>query len=192
MAQTAAVASPLDSYRLWVGVGLALLLIVFFIVAFFRNPRMSDGQHYILRFLSALCAGFSGFLIAGEALFNMNARLGSGGSIAVSGTAGFALFFAVWYGFPKRVKAPDAFSFSVPPGWTFEQTARAIAQNDKAVAEFQGFTPTQLAEVLTPTALKTDDPADAIRALGQLAKSGAVPPYRVTLQRPRYILQTSP
>ncbi len=192
MAQTPTISSPLDAYRLWVGVGFALLLVTFLIVAFFRSPRMTDGQREILRVLSSLCAGFSGFLIAGEALFRMDARLGSGGTLAVSGTAGFALFFAVWYGFSRTFKAPDAFSISIPDGWTFEQTARAIATNDKAVAEFEGFTPAQLAQPLASQTVRTDTPEDAMRALRLLAKSGAIPEYQVTLQRPRYILRASP
>lgn len=106
----------------------------------------------------------------------------------VSGTAGFAFAFVVWYGFP-RSRAPDAFSLSIPEGWTFEQSAKAIAANDSAVAEFHGFTPAQLAAPLPSASLQSETPEEAMRALGHLAVPGAVPAYQVSFHRPCYTLK---
>src|SRR5580765_2307361 len=104
----------LQQYQLWVGFGLAVLLVIFLMVVFFKAPNMTSGQHAILRFFAALCAASAGALIAGEALFRMQGATG-GVKYLVSGTAGFALFFVVWFFFPKPTtpEAADRFRASL-------------------------------------------------------------------------------
>src|SRR5262245_18186055 len=113
-------------------------------VAFFFVKNLTSSRLQIFRFLAALCAGFAGYLLAGEALFSMTAQSAQGTSIIVRGTAGFALFFVVWYGFRQALDVPppppsDGFNFSVPNGWTFGGTVEAIARQDNALVTFDGF-----------------------------------------------------
>ena len=87
--------SQLQQYQLWIGVGFTSFLIVFLMIAFFKGGELTIQQAQILRFLSALCAGFAAAAFGGEAAVTVNQTIGQGGKLAASGTAGFALFFAV-------------------------------------------------------------------------------------------------
>jgi hypothetical protein len=158
--------STLQQYQLWIGLGFAAFLILFLVVAFFAAPNMTPGQHSILRFFAALCAGFAGALIAGEALFRMEGDTG-GVKYLVSGTAGFALFFAVWFFFPKHSPPtpPDRFRASIPKGWTFQQAAKVFAQRERALADFDGLTASELAAELSPTEIDTKTAGEAIGRL---------------------------
>jgi len=156
----------LQQYQLWIGFGFAVLLVIFLIVAFFKAPNMTPSQHTILRFLAALCAGFAGALISGEALFRMEGGT-AGVKYLVSGTAGFALFFVVWFFFPKPTApvAPDRFHASLPAGWTFEQAAKTFAQRDSAIVTFDGFTSQELNAKLSPAEIDTKTIGEAIQRL---------------------------
>src|SRR5438045_1433594 len=111
----------LQQYQFWVGFGLVLLVVVFFIVAFFIAPNMTRGQYTILKFLAALCAGCAGSLLTGEALFRIEGAMGAQTKYLFSGTAGFALFGLVWLIFPRFSPPPDPNSFhaALPSGVTF-------------------------------------------------------------------------
>ena len=176
----------------WIGLGFVALLVIFFMVAFFMK-NLTPSQEQILRFLAALCAGFAGALLAGEALFSMNTQLQQGSSLAVRGTAGFALFFAVWYGFRQVAhglpSGPEALSFSVPPGWTFRGAVDALATNDNAVAKFVDFPETALNTVLRAREIHTGNVTEAILALRELAEPGALPLYDVIFNVPTYQLR---
>lgn len=84
-----------EPYQLRIGLGFAAALVISLFVAFFTKERLSDGQRQILRFLCALCAGFSSALITGDALFKLDTGWGETSKLAVSETAGAALFFTV-------------------------------------------------------------------------------------------------
>jgi hypothetical protein len=156
----------LQQYQLWIGSGFAVFLVVFLMVAFFKAPNMTSVQRDILRFLAALCAGSAGALIAGEALFRMEGYTG-GFKYLVSGTAGFALFFVVWFFFPKPTGplAPDRFRASLPKGWTFQYAAKTFAQRDNAIVDFDGLTSNELNAKLSPTEIDTRTAGEAIGRL---------------------------
>jgi hypothetical protein len=86
------------------GFGLTTLLIFFLIVAFFRSKVLDAGQWAIMRLLGALCAAFAAAFFTGDALFKLTKSLG-GTELSISGAAGFALFFTVWFFFPKKTAA---------------------------------------------------------------------------------------
>jgi hypothetical protein len=134
--------------------------------AFFRAPVMTAGQFAILRFFAALCAGFAGGLIAGEALFRMQGDTG-GTKYLVSGTAGFALFFVVWFFFPKHTTPPppERFRASVPKGWTFQNTAIVFAQRVSAQVDFDELSSDELNAVLSPADIDTENVGQAISHL---------------------------
>jgi hypothetical protein len=167
--------------QMWIGLAFAAGLVVFLIVAFFAKDRLSEHQVYILRFLSALCAAFAGALITGDALFRVEGELSQKTKIFVQGTAGFALFFVVWLSLRQRnpTQVPDAFHFSVPEGWTFEQTAKAIARHDHAIADLEGFKAAHLAVAVESREFHTKTARDALLALRSLAGGNAIPKYTV-------------
>ena len=158
--------NSLQQYQLWIGFGFALLLIIFLIVAFFKAPEMTDPQFAILKVLSTLCAAFAGVLITGEALFRMEGTAG-GIKYLLSGTAGFAFAFAIWFFFPKRspVVPPDRFRAALPEGWTFQQAAKTFAQRESAVVDFDGLTADELQAKLTAGEIDTKTVGEAIGRL---------------------------
>jgi len=85
-----------------IGTGFSAGIILFLMITFFVKDSSSSTQYNTLRFLTALCAGFAGASFAGEALFSLDTNMGDGTKLAISGTAGFALFFTVWFTYPKR------------------------------------------------------------------------------------------
>jgi len=183
--------SGFQAYQLWIGFGFALLLVIFLIVAFFKKGELTHAQWAILRFLSSLCAAFAGALITGDALFKLDGTMGPNTKYAISGTAGFALFFVVWFFFPKPPSKPqfkDGFHFSVPNGWTFRQVVEAIVQLDSAVAEYDGFKPEELNTALGARELHADTVKDAIGALRSIAPQDAIRKYSVDYSRPTYRL----
>lgn len=175
---------------LWISVVFALLLLVFLTVAFFKAPSLTPDQRTILRIFSALCGGISGALLAGEALFALTGDVGQGLSLTVQGTAGFAIFFAVWFFFPKppeRALVPDAFHFSVPAGWTLHRAADVIAKEDHAFVDCNGLDVTVRDAPLQQREVDVRDAAEAIEKL-QYMTVHPVRPYRVARENGVYRL----
>lgn len=160
--------SILQQYQFWVGFGLVLLVVVFFMVAFFTAPNMTHGQYIILKFLAALCAGCAGALITGEALLKVEGAIGAQTKYFFSGTAGFALFGLVWLIFPKYSSPPDPNSFhaALPEGWTFRHAAETFAELDNnSFANFEGFREDELNAKLRSRQIDAKTASDAIRLL---------------------------
>jgi hypothetical protein len=62
----------------WIGAGLVILVIVFFIVAFFVGGEITGNQFAIVKYLGAFCAALGGgFLILGQAVFDCVGLLSS-------------------------------------------------------------------------------------------------------------------
>jgi hypothetical protein len=171
--------TPLQQYQLWIGLGFAVLLVLFFIVAFFTKDQLSPGQLQILRFLASLCAGFSGALITGQALVQGDVPLGAAGKLVISGSAGFALFFLVWLTFDRTVTLPDSYNISIPEGLAFKSAVNVIASQDGAVAELVGFSAEETSSALNGQMLNCRSPDEALRLLRNLAKID-IPPYDVS------------
>jgi hypothetical protein len=174
--------------QLWIATVLLFIVVAFLIAVVLWPRRLDEAQRTILRFLCSICAGFAGGLFVGQALFTM--ATSGATKITVSGTAGFALFFVVWYGF-GRYLAPDAFSFSVLNGWTFEQTALGIAKSDAALVDFNDLSTAELRAPLREWQLELDSSLEALRHLRELAQPGAIRNYTVEWRRPTYLFRVA-
>jgi hypothetical protein len=179
----------MQDFRIAVGVAFAAFLVLFLVIAFFRLGRISHGQWAILRFLCALCAGGSGAFLTGEAVFSLSGEVSAGISLAVSGTAGVALFLVVWYGFEKFVdEPPDSFTFSIGKGWTFKKAADALAQLDSAVVEFNGFADEEPKASLQERQIRVTSVAEALVALRSVSSDTQIRSYIVAFSPPTYSL----
>jgi hypothetical protein len=167
------------SAQLWIGFGFLTGLVIFLMLSFFLSPQLTNDQRATLKFLTALCAGLAGGFITGGSLFEGSWTTPSS-KIALSGTAGFALFFLVWMSYPKVFAIPDAVAFSIPAGWTFRDTADAVLANEKAVADYRGFTAAELSAGLKPNRLETKTTTEALMSLRLLTTvPGSVREYDV-------------
>lgn len=131
------------SVQLWVGCVFLALLVLFLIHSVVRPSPANHQTRSTVQFLTALCGGFAGGLLTGEALFRMTGSSG-GLEYAVSGTAGFSIFLVVWFFYPKAISLDDRIDLSIPDGWTFRTAVDALAKSVDAVVDFQGFTAEEL------------------------------------------------
>lgn len=172
--------------QLWIGLGFTVALVVFLMITFFIKDTSSPTQYITLHFLTALCGGFAGGFLMGEALFSLQKEMADGAKIAISGTAGFAMFFTVWFTYPKRKREPlkDIIQLSIPEGWSFEQAARAIVKVARSIINIDGFSSDQLAIALSSADIKSPGVKEALLQLKYL--SNKLPAYQVTLENGVY------
>ena len=178
------------SATLWIAFGFTFALVAFLMVTFFVKDTSSPTQYNTLHFLTSLCAGFAGGFFTGEALVRFEQTIGEGGKLIGSGTAGCALFFVLWFSYPKRADPPaspplkDRIKLSFGEGWTFEQAARAIVEAARAIVQFEGFTKDQLSVPLRATDIDAPSPRDAINQLRH--QSDQLPAYQVSVEGGMY------
>ena len=164
---------------LWVGVGFTAALVFFLMVTYFARDKSTETQKNTLRFLTSLCGGFAGGFFAGEALVSYQKEMSGGATLAISGTAGFAIFFVVWLTYARGISRPppDGIKLGIPSGWTFQAAARAIVSAARSVVTFDGFSQTQLDTELTEADIDAQTVTEALNQLQYL--SSDVPNYRV-------------
>lgn len=179
---------------LWIGFGFLAVLLIFLIVSFFAAPNLTNDQRRTIKFLIALCAGFSGGFLTGGSLFQAKWTSATA-TIGISGTAGVAIFFAVFFTYNKFISGggkPDGdngLRIDIPTGWTFQQVANTVSSKDGAGTLFEGFTDAQKQTVLRNQPVTGETYINVLETLGSLAQSGVIPPYTVTKQGGSYILK---
>lgn len=169
--------------QLWIGLGFTAALVVFLMITFLVKDTSSPTQYNTLHFLTALCGGFAGGFLAGEALFSLNKEIAGGAKLAITGTAGFAIMFTIWFTYPKRDRKPleDGIQLSIPNGWTFEQAARSVVKASRGVVNFDGFTSEQLNIKLPATDINAPSVKDALEQLRY--QSSDLPGYLVSIEK---------
>lgn len=170
-----------------IGLVFLAILLIFLIVSFFTKEELTSSQYNTLHFLTSLCAGFSGGFITGDTLLKID-TMSNGLKIGISGTAGFAMFFLIWFTYQKYT-APipkDTFNFSIPNGWTFMQTSQAIAQAKNSISSFVNFTSDELNLILDERTLNEKTANDAIEKLKNLNNN--IPAYIVNYQNNTFII----
>jgi hypothetical protein len=172
----------------WIGAFFVLLLIGFLFYAYLRPQKPGPGQRDIIRFICSLCAGFAGGLFVGSAMFKLDTTIGATTKFGVTGAAGFAFAFAVWYGYGRALRLPPGYIFRVPPGWKFRQAAEEMVKRDNGVIDFSGFTEAEANASLREAEVSKENLLGALEALGDLAESGKVRPYSVSQQNSHYTL----
>src|SRR6266851_4779063 len=181
----------MQQQQFWVGVFFAVVFVGFLMYSINKGKDLNSGQRLMLRILSALSAGVASWIISGEALFDLSKNV-PGGKLTISGTAGFAMFFVIWFTFPRGPKferLPDRFRMGVPAGWTFQQVADACAQQDDSVINYVGFTAQEMKAPLKPWKLETNSVLEAIEQLGSITeKRGALREYEVKKENSKYRL----
>jgi hypothetical protein len=175
---------------LWIGFGFLAALVVFLIISFFIKDTSSPTQYNTLHFLTALCAGFAGGFLTGDALFKLDGTMANGIKVGLTGTAGFAAFFLIWLTYPKRtLPVPkNAFNVTIPNGWTFEAAVDRIVKAAQGVHEFKGFSKEQLAYTLEGREIKTPSAVEAIKRLRYLCKQ--LPEYDVVYSDDIFKIET--
>jgi hypothetical protein len=166
--------------QLWIGFGFLTALVIFLIVSFFVTPRLTDDQRKTMKFLTALCAGVSGGFLSGASVFDATWTTPTT-KIALSGTAGFALFFVVLI-FYNRVFIPDdAVEFEIPANSTFRQAADIAAQLGGVLIDYQALNANELATPMVPGHISCKTFRDLFKILRLKTKiAGSVRDYRVT------------
>jgi hypothetical protein len=84
--------------------------------------------------------------------------------------------------------AQNALTFSIGKGWTFRHAADALAQIDKAIVQFHGFSDAELNSTLLKGQILVTTVADCLKALGLNVDGKSFPEYVVSFSRPTYTL----
>jgi len=117
--------SSLEKHELWIGIRPPSTLADSPYVRFLPCRTISRSEGYPPNPQCVVCR-LRGTFITGDALFTMTGQ-NSVYSYSLSGTAGCALFFVVWFFFPKVPdRFPDGYSMHIPSGRTFQQAVEAI------------------------------------------------------------------
>ena len=90
------------------------LLIVFMIIVFFVSSQMTDDQRNVFHLLFCLLAGFSTLFLGGTVLLQLNIPADNKAKMAISATAGVAIFI---------------FTYICPPFW-YKGNQPAIQKED--------------------------------------------------------------
>jgi hypothetical protein len=171
----------------WIAVGFATVLVVFFMFAFFRQQEPSSGQHAILRFLGALCAGVSAAFLVGSLTITGKAPIAAA-DVAISGAGGFALFLIVWWGWRRAGASGNGVAYYVPDReHTFASVAEALAQQEGASVQFRSFSEEQKNTRLKKGLIMADTMTRALEVLGTRASDG-FPSYKVERGESLYTL----
>lgn len=170
------------------GFGLGFVIALLLLAIFF--PKPTPFQYNVFRIILSLAAAGVAATIPGFIDLNLSA----GTQLAIRAGGALAVFVMVYFFNPAQLAvqsgpAPDAFSFSVPEGWTFQQTVEALVKTDNSVANFIGFNPDELGAPLRAGRVERETVAEALRALRSLAMSNAVRDYDVEFESPAYSLR---
>jgi hypothetical protein len=164
----------------WVGVGFAGVLVAFLVYSFVTIPKQTVSQAKTTRFLSALCAGAAAVFISGSAVFDATWTT-TGGKVAISGTAGVALFFAVFFFYDKVFVPDDAVEFDLPNGCSFRHAADAAAQISNVTIDYRGFNQSELDSPMSEGHLSCETLAELFAMLRLKTKNvGSVREYTIT------------
>ena len=172
--------------KFWVGVGFGAVSLLFFMVAYFKPPRV-PGQFVILKVIASILAGAAGLFLSGEVFTQLTSNPSPGAQFTVSATGAIALFVLVWLTFPrppKEVPPPaQAWVFSFPRPTTFRQAAEVIRDVNGATMDFHGFKPQEENVALSTLNINEATQLNAFKRLASLAPPKALPPYEVRQTR---------
>lgn len=177
---------------LWIGFGFLAALLLFLVISFFLTPTLTNDQRRTIKFLTALCAGFAGGFLTGSSLFDAHWTNASA-NIGISGTAGFAIFFAVFFTYNRLFSKSSAsedngLRMDIPQGWSFQQVVDTICGKDEAGSQYDGFKPEEKNAILRNQAVKGESYLDLLAALRSITVNQPIRPYSVKKQGSLYIL----
>lgn len=164
------------SIRLWTGIAFAVLCFALLVVIFFLRPVLTEDQRNLIRLFCALLAGCAGAFLAGDGLFDLSHET-TGTKMTVRGTAGFALFFCVWFTFNplRRKTGASGFSISFVEGLTFERATEILGEELKAAINIDALTNAERLAQMQGLKIEAKDPRDVLAKLRSFVK----PPDRV-------------
>lgn len=181
--------------QLWIGFGFLVALVAFLIISYFVELKQSSTRRAILQFLTSLTAGFAGGFLSGSSIFDASWTSPTS-RIALSGTAGFAIFFAVWFSYQKMFPPPgltaeNSLPLDIPEGWSFKDVVDTLAKKDKSAVDYQGFTSEELNTKIKSQTLNAKSYIGLIQAARLLPVSGTIRPFTADKVGNIYILRVS-
>lgn len=167
--------------QLWIGFGFLVGLVVFLIISYFVELKQSSTRRAILQFLTSLTSGFAGGFLSGSSIFDASWTSPTG-RIALSGTAGFAIFFAVWFSYQKMFPPPgltvaDSLPLDIPQDWSFKNVIDTLAKKDNSAVDYQGFTPEELNTKVRSQTLNGKSYIELMQAARLLSVNGTIRPF---------------
>lgn len=179
--------------QLWIGFGFLVALVAFLIISYFVELKQNSTRRAILQFLTSLTSGFAGGFLSGSSIFDASWTSPTS-RIALSGTAGFAIFFAIWFSYqklfpPPGIVADDSLTLDIPEGWSFKDVVNVLAGKDKCAVDCQDFTPEELNTRLKSQTLKGKSYIELMQAARLLAMNGTIRPFTADKVDNIYVLK---
>jgi len=183
---------PTGDIKLYVGIAFAAAVLILLTFIFFKTPVLTDDQRKLLRIFCALLAGCAGVFISGEALFNLSREAGST-KMAVQGTAGFALFFCVWFTFDplRRKSGARGFAISFVEDMTFKRATEILGSELSLGVNLDALRPEERDAKIRGVHVEGRDAQDVLAKLNEFVKQ----PERVrafSLERQGVVLKIVP
>ncbi len=181
--------------QLWIGFSFLVALVAFLIISYFVELKQSSTRRAILQFLTSLTSGFAGGFLSGSSIFDASWTSPTS-RIALSGTAGFAIFFAVWFSYQKMFPPPgltadNSLPIDIPAGWSFKDVVDTVAGKDKCAVDYQGFTPKELNTKLKSQTLNAKSYIELMQAARLLSVGGTIRPFTAERVGNIYVLRVS-
>lgn len=175
------------SAQIIVACALGVAFIVTLLVLAIKFPHPTPFQYNVFRIVLSLAAAGEAAVVPGFLNVSINTSIRAGGALAV--------FIVVFFFNPAKLVAttgappiPDGdVTFSVPQGWSFRQVIDKLVEGDNALAEYHGFSSSELSAALKPYELRTKTLIEAIRTVRTLAET-PVRDYTVSFDEPTYHL----
>lgn len=178
--------------QLWIGCAFASVLVLLLGTTLFIPNIHTRANYSVLKFLSALCGGMAGGFITGSSLFE-GVWTSPSSKITISGALGFALFFVVWFFYPKppeRDPDSEGVEIDIPEKGRFRSVAEGIANIHGLSLDYQGFSDAELSASLMAGRQSSRTLEEAFRNLRLKSKTpGAIREYTVARSGSVYILK---
>jgi hypothetical protein len=169
--------------QLWIGFGFLTLLVIFFIViclvAILGKRTIPPELGPILRVLMGLCAGFSGWFIAGGITVDYH-WTSQTGTLGVSAVSGFGLAVVVFVLSKYTPGLKGGVSFTIVDGWTFQETVETVLKAAKGLADYDGFKSSELSAPMKGQEISASSMSEGIGLLRlATSKTNAIRSYDV-------------
>jgi len=177
------------SAQIVVACALGVAFIVTLLVLAIKFPHPTPFQYNVFRIVLSLAAAGEAAVVPGFLSVSINTSIRAGGALAV--------FVVVFFFNPAELVTSEAeapppihdgdVTFSVPRGWNFQQLVDALVKDDNSLAQYDGFTSSELGTPLKPYELHTKTTLEAIRVARTLAET-PIRDYVVSFDAPTYRL----
>ena len=178
---------------LWIGLFFTAGLVAVQIYTLYRPPVRGSQGRKTMRVLSSLCCGFAGGFLTGAAIFNATFTHALG-KVGISGSAGIALFFAVFFFYgddppPGEIDGPNGVTLTIAPGCKFRDVADIVAAQTQAGMDYRALNADELGAAMRAQPVNATSWEQLLESLRNVTVTQVIRPYTVKKQNGSYVFK---